>query len=392
MEAVLEGHVRRQVTFMTGVIVMMGLMVSAGAQVSEESDLTAWAMDASLMVEGGPGRARTVRVAPCAAIHDAIDRYQAEPPTEDEIPPELSEFEWSEFMRHYDLSDGQIRSLRVRYDYSVGDIEICTTLHTNGWLQSEPRIVELAEAPPGIIEVTVAGETSCRHGQVLLASATYYWSIATRQWEYSFGTGWEENFFGGFTVTGDLAFRCIEIAPVDSDFAEVADAVPSSQVNYNPLVRGLTGLDTWFWYEFGTPDTYSIGPLEVTVNRYGRDWTLSAFAWLDSVHWDVDCESGCDFRGARVDWDSSGFELSYDFPDSPGAMAPFYDGGDDTEDDSLAMHLYEEKGFYTVSTATVWRGYYVSNGVPTLYDPVVVTTERPYEVVEIRGVLTSPDS
>jgi hypothetical protein len=84
-------------------------------------------------------------------------------------------------------------------------------------------------------------------------------------------------------------------------------------------------------------------------------------------------------------------DLTHDFPDSPGEIAAFYDGGGPSDDDALAIHLYEEKGDYTVATATVWRGYYVSLGVPYLYDPVVVVTSRPYEVQEIRGVLTTPE-
>ena len=293
-------------------------------------------------------------------------------------------------MRHYDLSDGQVTSLRVGYGWSRRDITVCTSLHTDGWLQANDASSRWPRLRRPIIIVTTVGETQCRHGQVLLASASYYWSFFTGQWEYDYGTDWTEVLFGGFTVTADIEFRCIEIYPTEDDFAEVAEGVPSTQVNYNPLVVGLTGLDTWLWYEFDTPDTYSIGPLTVSINRYGRTWTLTAWAWVDSVHWDIDCEVDCSFRGDLDAYDLSEFEYSFDFGDTPGEIAAFYDGGADNEDDALATHLYEEKGFYTVSTATVWRGYYTSNGVPTLYDPVIVVDERPYEVQEIRGVLTSP--
>jgi hypothetical protein len=242
-----------------------------------------------------------------------------------------------------------------------------------------------------VVEVTAEGPTQCSSRQVLIASASYYWNYYEDRWDYSFGTDWAESYWNDSSITADMVLRCVDIVePENPDFADVAADVPSAQVNYNPLVIGLTGLDTWLWYEFTTPNTYSLGPKTVTVNAYGKDWTLTANAWVDAIHWDVDCENQCDFRGSVAEWDDSDMDLTYDFPDTPGEIAASYEGGGPSDDDALAKHLYEEKGMYTVATATVWRGYYVSLGVPYLYDPVVVVTSRPYEVQEIRGVLTTP--
>ncbi len=292
------------------------------------------------------------------------------------------------------LSAAMKASLMEMFGWTLDDIELCTELHIDGWLQADERALALAENPHSpLVEVTAEGPTQCASRQVLIASASYYWNYYDGEWRYFFGTDWAEEYWGGFSITADLELRCIEIVePEDPDFADVAADVPSAQVNYNPLVVGLTGLETWLWYEFTAPNTYSLGPKTVSVNQYGRDWFLTAHAWVDAIHWDIDCESQCDFRGMAAEWDDSGIDLSHDFPDTPGQIAAFYNGGGPSDDDALAIHMYEEKGDYTVATATVWRGYYTSLGVPYLYDPVVVVTSRPYEVQEIRGVLTTPDS
>jgi len=356
-----------------------------------ESTLDAWAMNAELMVSGSAGDAQEVAGAPCAAIHEAIDDYLP-PSSENAAVPEWVDFPWAEEIWHTNLTAEMIESLIEMYGWQYIDIVRCTSLYTDGWLQANEAALNLAGNPSGpLVEVTVDGPTQCSSRQVLIASASYYWDYLQGRWAYDFGTDWTESYFGGYTATADLAFRCIDIVePEDPDFADVAADVPSAQVNYNPLVVGLTGLDTWLWYEFTAPNTYSLGPKTVTVNAYGKDWTLTANAWVDAIHWDIDCETQCDFRASVAEWDDSGMDLSYDFPDTAGEIAAFYDGGGPSNDDALAIHLYEEKGMYTVATATVWRGYYVSLGVPYLYDPVVVVTSRPYEVQEIRGVLTTP--
>ena len=68
----------------------------------------------------------------------------------------------------------------------------------------------------------------------------------------------------------------------------------------------------------------------------------------------------------------------------------FYDGGLDQEGSAAAEHFYRTKGDYVVSTSTVWRGIYSFLGVTYYYEPVVVSSALPYQVVEVRSVITNP--
>ncbi len=361
-------------------------------EVYGESDLSAWAMDADLMVSGTADDAERLANAPCGVIHASIDDYLP-PSSENANTPGWVDFPWSEDIWHMNLTPAMVASLVEMFGWLPGDIQKCTQMHVDGWLQANEYALTLAGNPNNpLIEVTAEGPMQCSNRQALIASASYYWDYTQGRWDYFYGTTWAEDYWGGYSITADMVLRCVEIVePTDPDFADVAADVPNAQVNYNPLVVGLTGLDTWLWYEFTTPNTYSLGPKTVSVSAYGREWTLTAHAWIDAIHWDLDCESQCDFRGPITEWDDSGVDLTYDFADTAGQIATVYDGGGPSDDDALAVHLYEEKGDYTVATATVWRGYYTSLGVPYLYDPVVVVTSRPYLVQEIRGVLTTPE-
>jgi hypothetical protein len=380
----------RLTVLVIGAVALVWLPAEARGDFAWDSELSPYAVNAELLVAGGRDGANEVidMTSTCRGIHTDIDSYL-------EVPPDQSQYDiadWPDQIYHISISQAGLAVLDVVYGWRADQVRYCTALHEDGWLQADVSIVDLAESPPGrILEVTVDGETHCSYGEVLIVNASYYFSHFSNSWEYGYGSDWTESYFGGLTVTGNLIFNCLPIVDVTYDVAQTAEAVPSSQVNYNPLVIGLTGLDTWLWYDFSDPQSYQLGPLTAEVFAYGRTWQLIAYAWVDSVHWDLDCESQCDFRGMVAEWDDSGMDASHDFPDTAGQIAAVYDGGGPSDDDALAVHLYEEKGDYTVATATVWRGYYTSLGVPYLYDPVVVVTSRPYEVQEIRGVLTTPD-
>ena len=182
----------------------------------------------------------------------------------------------------------------------------------------------------------------------------------------------------------------MEIVPADpADFAHVTELVPSTQDNLNPRVTGLTGLATWLWYDFSQPDTHLL-ETQVSVAARGTTWTLDMVAWVDEVWWDIDCQAACDYHGARAAFDESAIDYVLDLPDTLEQPAPDYDGGEEGDGQAAAEHLYRTKGDYIVSTATVWRGVYTFLGVTYYYDQVVVTTARPYQVVEVRSIITKP--
>ena len=100
--------------------------------------------------------------------------------------------------------------------------------------------------------------------------------------------------------------------------------------------------------------------------------------------------SDCDFHGTYAAFDDSGIDYVLDLPDTREAAADTYDDGADEEGLAAATHVYRTKGDYIVSTSTVWRGLYTFAGITYYYDPVVVSTSRPYEVIEIRSIIGQP--
>jgi hypothetical protein len=221
-----------------------------------------------------------------------------------------------------------------------------------------------------------------------MASANYYWLAGG--WNSSYGIN-RDNSFGdvpSLEIRGDVEFACVDIFDATIDVADVASQVPAVQVNHNPLVRGLAGLETWLWYDFTRPGSPSELAISAQVSSRGRTWTLDGLAWIDVIGWDVDCQADCDFRGMGFEYDWSAVDAVIDFPDTPTSPAANYDGGGGTEEAAPAAFTYEQRGDYVVSTVSRWRGFYTFNGIITLYDPVIVAGSEPYEVVEIRNLLT----
>lgn len=95
------------------------------------------------------------------------------------------------------------------------------------------------------------------------------------------------------------------------------------------------------------------------------------------------------FRGMASAFNFAGYDYLLDLPDSydlasePAVLAPAstYDGGAGTEDGAAATHVYRTEDGYTMSTATVWRGFYEFLGV----------TYPSFDVAEIRSVLIGPE-
>lgn len=136
--------------------------------------------------------------------------------------------------------------------------------------------------------------------------------------------------------------------------------IPEAAVHVDPSpeVRGLTGLESYFW---------SDPPGEVTVDDSGLGWTVSAALQPIEWRWDV---------GDTV----------YTTSGSGSQAAP------------AVEHLYETKGTRTVTVTVTWEGSYaVSNPelgveytVPGLSTPVDSSLE--YQVVEARVVLDEEDA
>lgn len=127
-------------------------------------------------------------------------------------------------------------------------------------------------------------------------------------------------------------------------------------VHLSPPGDGLTGLDTWFWYE--GEDVATAGE---TIRGYQVVATMRPVAYV----WDTGD-------------DRPGHVLSSTQPGSAGAPA--------------ATWLYETKGTYTVYVQAIWDGTWTFSGWGSSASgdlaTIRATGSRPYVVNEVRSVLT----
>lgn len=133
--------------------------------------------------------------------------------------------------------------------------------------------------------------------------------------------------------------------------------VPDVQLSPDPDVGGVTGLETWFWYDGQDDATVSVGI---------RGYTVTASMTPSRYYWDPD--------------DPRGDVLASDQPGS--------------EEDPAAIWVYESKDEYEVRVQVVWDGTWsfaghgasASGDLPTIR----ATGSTAYRVDEVRSELTAP--
>ena len=168
--------------------------------------------------------------------------------------------------------------------------------------------------------------------------------------------------------------------PVDlPDVQEVARSlVPETVVRFNPSVRGLTGLDTWLWYDPGT-DGWQEEDGHITASVTLDGYTVTAEAWLRGMTWDMG-------NGDAVNYTITGTELG---PISSGAYAAVVAD----EEDPPRMYMYETLGDYTVTLTATWVGqWWFTDNTGALAGPFPLGTvdfsdSLLYNVIEVRSVL-----
>ena len=132
--------------------------------------------------------------------------------------------------------------------------------------------------------------------------------------------------------------------------------IPPPKIGINPRPTGLTGLETWLWYE---------GPDELQVSTSIGPWTVTGSARVQ----DVVFEMG-EGRTARADRAGS-------------------------EADPAARYVYETKGQYRIVATARWGADFVLTGPglpprPTPMGVAVLRSSEDYPVQEVRGLLV-PD-
>ncbi|MDP8931279.1 MAG: hypothetical protein M3O70_22590 [Actinomycetota bacterium] len=161
---------------------------------------------------------------------------------------------------------------------------------------------------------------------------------------------------------------------------EMLKRLPRPVVDVNPDQRGLTGLETHFWYadnsasglepvdHDGNPATPPVPGLEVTANA--GPYAITGRVAITRYQWRISPARG---PGAGRDRAT----LTSTTPGSPERPA--------------ARYLFDTKGRYTLTAETVWAGSYTwtapgQQGSGSLGE-VPLSASRDYEVIEVRSVL-----
>jgi len=129
--------------------------------------------------------------------------------------------------------------------------------------------------------------------------------------------------------------------------------IPPPKIGINPRPTGLTGLDTWLWYE---------GPEELQVSASIGPWTVIGTARVQ----DVVFEMG-EGRTARANRAGS-------------------------ESDPAARYVYETKGEYRIVATARWGADFLLTGPglpprPTPMGIAVLRSSEDYPVQEVRSLL-----
>ena len=129
--------------------------------------------------------------------------------------------------------------------------------------------------------------------------------------------------------------------------------IPPPKIGLNPRPTGLTGLETWLWYE---------GPAELQVSTSIGPWTVTGTARVQEVLFEMG-----EGRTARAT--AAGSE-----------SAP------------AARYVYETKGQYRIVATARWGADFVLTGPglpprPTPMGVAVLRSSEDYPVQEVRGLL-----
>jgi hypothetical protein len=128
--------------------------------------------------------------------------------------------------------------------------------------------------------------------------------------------------------------------------------IPAPSIGLNPPRVGLTGLDTWLWYQ---------GTTQVAVSATIGPWTVTGTATLAAVVYET----------------------------GDGAS---YTAGVGSAAEPAVRHTYETRGIYWITVTAVWGADVVLAGpdlpgAPVSIGTAVVRNALQYPVMEIRSVL-----
>jgi hypothetical protein len=164
----------------------------------------------------------------------------------------------------------------------------------------------------------------------------------------------------------NMEARCVPVGPtgpvlpplppvpsIEEIWRAALRQIPPPKIGINPRPTGLTGLETWLWYE---------GPAELQVSTSIGPWSVTGTARIQ----DVIFEMG-EGRTARAT--SAGSEAN-----------------------PAARYVYERKGQYRIVATARWGADFVLTGPglpprPTPMGVAVLRSTEDYPVQEVRGLL-----
>jgi hypothetical protein len=167
----------------------------------------------------------------------------------------------------------------------------------------------------------------------------------------------------------NMEARCVAVGPagpvlpplppvpsVEEIWRAALRQIPPPKIGINPRPTGLTGLDTWLWYE---------GPPELQVSTSIGPWTVTGTARVQEVTFEMG-----EGRTARAT-------------------------GPGSETNPAARYVYETKGQYRIVATARWGADFVLSGpgLPARSTPMgvaVLRSSEDYRVQEVRGLLV-PD-
>ncbi|UCG40546.1 MAG: hypothetical protein JSV07_08875 [Acidimicrobiia bacterium] len=191
----------------------------------------------------------------------------------------------------------------------------------------------------------------------------------------------------GSILGAAVIYQQVCVAVVDEadaaweDLVRAVEALPSPSVQTSPEFEGVTGLESWFWFDGST----TVGPVAVswTDPSVGTTFALEGRAWVGSVRWEV--EPGVDRWATSVGYaDTSGVLGSMDEPtvryryEVSSADAGFDDGY------PIAMTLAWEGEWRWRERGGPWQPW------RPMATTVGITSVRSYPVLEVVGVLDPP--
>lgn len=224
----------------------------------------------------------------------------------------------------------------------------------------------------------------CEFTEIKAITGYYNYDWHTLEMNYTPSSEWTgARRDGGDSGVWSTEYVCLDVIDDFEEHASFDELVVAPEFWKSPHVVGLTGLDTWVWYDFANPDSHTL-TRDFTVDADGLPLGVTATIWVDWVRWDMDGDGS---------WD-----VEVDLPDTEFAPASDVEylvgGGTDIEDGTAGVFLYETKATYPVTVEIEWRGVYEFVNYPGnsgFYDPLSATSVTDYQVCEVVSVLNQVD-